>query len=185
MPYRITSAICFVIMAVILSSTRAECPTVFTDFTPPSWVKLQILSVRVMSPEEYSKKPPTDVIGLDVVVRVRLSCAEKSIQYYAYKDFNTITPAMHMVHIVDDAIIWLHSAHGPAKKSPGLKHFDLVGPGLWLSITPNSALEWEVPDSTMSAGECHALTIHIKHHTDTFSKEVMSPTYIIPGIKGT
>jgi hypothetical protein len=149
-------------------------------YLPPPGIRLEVLKVRVLSETDNAKmRGPSDYIGPNVAVRLRLSSSDRGIYFLAPP--KTISPLGHQVKIVDKGIIWVHgSIRGEeSDSSPGLERL-MDSLCEWLCLPPYSAVEWVEYDITKSVVEKHALSIFIKEGQNEQPREIISESYDCP-----
>src|SRR2546430_14962737 len=73
---------------------------------PPAGMRLEVVSVRPMSTEESVRRSPSDVFGLDLVVRLRLSTAETGVYFLATKNPVNLIPEGHRVKLTEKGVVW-------------------------------------------------------------------------------
>lgn len=146
---------------------------------PPDGVKFEVVSIRVLSSEEAAERSP-DFVGPNVAIRLRLSTKAHGISFYGWK--NSVVPAGYGVQRTDQGIAWLYRKGGTDKQSssPGLKAVLFGSTGEWITLPAQSAVEWEILDSTSFAGEKHGLTAFIKQRDRDEPVEVISDTFTVP-----
>lgn len=146
---------------------------------PPSGVKFEIVSVRVLSNQEAAERSP-DFVGPNIAVRLRLSAAEHGISFYGWK--NSAIPAGYKVQRTDQGTLWLYGKSGTQKRtsSPGLQAVLFGSTGEWVTLPAHSAVEWEELDSTSFAGEKHAFTVFLKQPETNQPLEVTSEIFAVP-----
>jgi hypothetical protein len=166
-----TKTIALVILSAMTSTLLAA------QQPPPAGCKFAVLSARVMSEQEVKERVPQDVIGSDIAVRLRLSCAETGITVLTEKEF--IWPVGYAVTISDGKVTWLSA--GRRNSSPGIEPITKLVPCSWVALLGYSALEWELGDSTLSKGEKHAFTVFIKQGKNGEPKEIISDSFVVPG----
>lgn len=147
--------------------------------SPPDGVKLEVVSVRVLSDSEAAQRSP-DFVGPNIAIRLRLSTATRGLSFYGWK--NSTVPAGYKIQKTDQGIVWLYGRGGTEKKpsSPGLKAVLFGSTGEWITLPAYSAVEWEELDSTSFAGEEHAFTAFIKQRDPDQSLEVVSSAFTVP-----
>jgi len=128
----------------------------------------------VLDEEESLKRTP-DVIGADIVVRLRLSCVERGISFYG--DEFTNTPQTYIIKKVGNEIMWY--CEGNPKTSPGLSFFG--SKGRWIIAPRYSVLEWEVIDLVCYQGSHHAISMFVKDSRTMKMMEIISDFYTVPG----
>lgn len=142
-------------------------------------ISLEVLSVRVLSPEEAAKRSP-DYFGPNVAVRMRLS-SKKSIHYYALS--SSFVPFGYQVAISNGETKWF-GYNKWQTKSPGFKKLaEKIGAtenGHWLLLYARTAVEWEELASTHDYGETHAFTIFIKDKEHSTPREIISAQFLVP-----
>ena len=97
--------------------------------TPLAGVKFEVFSVRVMSNEESKKRSPPDVIGLDAVVRCRVSSSDREVWLLAAKGPAILTPLGHAVRVTPAGIAWRFGSstnHGRSCPTPSRPPFVLL-----------------------------------------------------------
>ena len=146
---------------------------------PPAGVKLEVVSVRVLSDKESTERS-ADFIGQDIAIRLRLSCSDQGIYFYTLGD--SVIPVGYHVKSTDRGIVWLAGRSGEEKSSPGIAKLTFGLRGSWrvLSAYVRPAIEWEELDSTHFTGEKHAFTIFIKLNEKDEPKEILSASYVVP-----
>jgi hypothetical protein len=150
---------------------------------PPMGVKLEVVSVRVLSEKESLDRLP-DVISSypRVAVRLRLSVGPSGI--YLYTSSRWLAPFGYQVKWVNDKPVWLYGKPGENEhaSSPGLEKAAEGIPAVWLGLSGHlrPAIEWEELDSTAQAGEKHAFTVFIKEREKDHPKEIISESYVVP-----
>ena len=96
-------------------------------------VKLELLSIKLMSEEEIARKTP-DHIGPNYIVRFRLSNAGKGGIYF-YAEFpNRLLPSGYTVKQTDNVISWLLDSSG--KRLPKVLNLNqrwLMSPNMQVS----------------------------------------------------
>src|SRR5690606_2112405 len=108
-------------------------------------VKFEILSVRLASPEESQ----SDNIGMDVIVRFRLSNKGRTTVYFYTSRKKYISPTGYTIRKCENRTEWFVRLEKAADKSPGIEKLMTSGDGgAWLSLEPNMAIEFEQLDST-------------------------------------
>ena len=140
-----------------------------------SGVSLEILSVRVLSPEEAARRSP-DYIGPNVAVRLRLS-SKKGVHYYALS--SSFIPLGYEVTITNGETRWFWYQK-MRTESPGFNELANLVPGHWLILHPGTAIEWEKLASTHDYGETHAFTIFIKDKEHSTPREIISAQFLVP-----
>lgn len=149
---------------------------------PPEGVKFEVISVRFMGEDESRRRSPGDVFGLDVVVRLRLSCASKGVYVLTPKNPMHLLPEGHAVKIAENGIVWRYGARngGESTRSPGSERFCGTIPCEWVRLPSYSALEWEVLDVSASAAEVRAFTVFVRSSEQGASREVLSTSFNAP-----
>jgi hypothetical protein len=148
----------------------------------PTGAKFEIVSVKVLPPAAAAKRSP-DTIGPDnVVVRLRLSCANLGFYFYTWRD--GVVPVGYKVKITDAGPVWLNKMPGQTQQggSPGIAKLNSFVPGVWrlMSGHDRPAIEWDELDSTSARGEKHAFTVFIKLREDDTPIEIVSDSYVVP-----
>jgi hypothetical protein len=145
-------------------------------------IKIEVISVSVLSREEARKRSP-DFIDPDVVVRLRLSTSDSGLEVYTSK--YDMIPASYRVQKEASNFVWLFGKGGSQKNasSPGIGSVLLGSKGRWVILPPRSAIEWEEIDFTSFAGEKHAFTIYIKQKSNQREHEVFSEVFVVPASK--
>lgn len=146
---------------------------------PPDGVKFEVVSIRVLSGKEAAERSP-DFVGPNIAIRLRLSTTAHGLSFYGWK--NSTVPAGYGVQRTDQGFAWLYGKGGTEKQSssPGLKAVLFGSTGEWITLPAQSAVEWEILDSTSFAGEKHALTAFIKQRDRDEPVEVISDTFAVP-----
>jgi hypothetical protein len=161
--------------------TAATGATAVHEHSPPRGVKLEVISVRVLSPKEEAERSP-NYIGPNVAVRLRLSSSGTGFFLYSYSD--TIAPVGYLVKLLNSKTVWLYGKPGENEhsSSPGIEKATFGARGAWLLVSGHDrpAIEWEVLDSTRFAGEKHAFTVFIKEREGAEPREIISEPYIVP-----
>jgi hypothetical protein len=166
-----------VLSLIVGASAGAEEPA-----SPPPGVKLQVVSVRTMSPEESAKRSPADVIGLDAVVRLRLSTSERGIWFLAATDPVIVRPRGYTVRVTPAGVVWRFSSVSgqEGKVSPGIERIASAVPCGWVVLPPFTAVEWDELDSTSQAPEKRAQTVFIKEAKAGVAIEIRSDAFDAP-----
>jgi hypothetical protein len=140
-------------------------------------VKFEVLSVRLASPEERQ----SDNIGMDVIVRFRLSNKGRMTTYF-YTDWKGyIIPEGYTIRSLNDRIEWYVGLEQISNKSPGIKKLMTSGDGgEWLALTSGMAIEFELFDSTARTRGKHAQTFFAKVGEKNVISEVYSDFYEVP-----
>jgi hypothetical protein len=147
---------------------------VFAQEPAPKGIKFEVVSVRVISDKEALARLP-DVIGPNVVVRLRLSTSERGREFFSYKD--SAIPSAYRVQITDRGIFWFYD--GKKASSPGIGGLiTSKDMSQWSGMHDHSAIEWEELDLTKYSGEKHAYTIFLKKGDKPL--EVISDSFIVP-----
>lgn len=165
----LVAGILVLIATTLLSAQQAQ----------PNGVKFEVVSVRTLSDKEAAERSP-DFVGPNIAVRLRLSTAAKSLDFYGWK--NSAVPAGYKVQRTDQGTSWLYGEGGREKKpsSPGLKAVLFGSVGEWITLSAHSAIEWEELDSTSFAGEKHAFTVFIRQRDSDQPHEVFSESFAVP-----
>lgn len=147
--------------------------------SPPSGVKFEVVSVKVLSDKEAAERSP-DFVGPNLAIRLRLSATAHGLSFYGWK--NSAVPAGYKVQRTDQGMVWLSGKGGTEKKtsSPGLKAVLFGSTGEWITLPAHSSIEWEELDSTSFTGEKHAFTTFIKQRDSGEPEEVVSDAFAIP-----
>ncbi|MGB2914175.1 MAG: hypothetical protein WBB81_11525, partial [Pyrinomonadaceae bacterium] len=142
-----------------------------------SLVKLEVLSVRLASAEERQ----SDNIGMDVIVRFRLSNkGRRTVQFYTSWE-KYISPTGYTIQRCQDQTEWFVGFEKTSEKSPGIEKLMRSGDGgAWLSLTSNMAIEFEQFDSTTRTCGKHAQTFFIRTDAKGATSEMSSDVYEIP-----
>lgn len=149
---------------------------------PPPGISLEIVSVRPLTAQECTSRSPSDVIGLDMSVRLRLSVSERGIWYLASRDPVAVSPRGYTVRVSDYGAVWRFAppTGGDALVSPGAVALMATVPSAWIVLPPFSAVEWEVLDSSALTQERRAITVFIKQQTTGEPIEVLSRPFDAP-----
>jgi hypothetical protein len=152
------------------------------QYAPPSGVKFEVVTTRVLSAEESMKRSPSDVFGLNLVIRLRLSCSERGLYFYAAKDPVSVVPRGHDVKLTENGIVWRHGlpVGNEQRTSPGIEMLNSIGPGEWVWLPAHTTVEWEKLDSTTQVLEMRAYTIFIKERRDDTPREILSDSFEVP-----
>ncbi len=162
------------VFSMLVFSVKGQEPKNYKD----TQVKFEVLSARLMTTKEQIKQG--DNIGIDVLVRFRLSnTGQKPIYYYTnWKD--DITPYGHTIKETEKGIVWFKSLESVSDKSLGISKVTLGDGGTWLRLSSGTAIEWESGDSTTGAGEKRAQTFFMKVGEKGIITEVFSDFYTVP-----
>lgn len=140
-------------------------------------VKFEVLSVRLASPEEWQ----SDNIGMDVIVRFRLSNKGRTTVYFFTSWKGNISPEGYTIRSYENRIEWFVGLEETADKSSGIGRFVKRGDGgEWLALTKGTAIEFELFDSTARTRGKHAQTIFSKVGEKGVVSEVYSDFYEVP-----
>jgi hypothetical protein len=147
----------------------------------PDGVKLEILSVRIMSESEELRLCP-DCFGHDVAVRLRLSTTKGGFYFYAFN--RDAEPLGYTVKNTDHGYVWLYGKELPS--SPGIEEMKkLYHDRVTWNICPrHGAIEWEETDTTGYAGQKHAFTVFVKKDEKDKPSELISDSYVVPAPGG-
>ena len=159
----------------------AGVPTQTVPSNQPGNIKLEVISVKVMSDKESTKIAGPDFIGADVLVRVRLSAASRDISFYAVK-FNK-EPIGHRTKWSEDGKMQVYpiGAKEPKEVSRGIGDMDRVGlPSGWFPLAAGKTVEWDVLDGTGEAGEKHGTSVLVRLLPDEMPVEVFTGPYEVP-----
>lgn len=137
------------------------------DLASPLGVKLEVLSVRRMDVIEARRRSPPDVFGLDLVVRLRLSCNAKPISLAVSK-----SPGVQLR--------FGSPSGGEQATSPGLADAAVGLPYEWIVMPGHSAIEWELLDAGGSGPERRAYTVFIADTKTARVREIVSTTITVP-----
>src|SRR2546426_9182408 len=147
----------------------------------PQGAKFQVVSTKVLSEREAADRSP-DFIGADVVVRLRLSSSGEG--FYIYTAAGDIVPVGYSVQITPKGPVWRNKMpdHSDAQTSPGIEKLNALVPCEWRLVSGHArpAIEWEVLDSSSSAGERHAYTAFIRRTDKDKPIEIISDSYLVP-----
>jgi hypothetical protein len=152
------------------------------QYTPPSGVRFEVVATRVLSAEESMKRSAPDVFGLNLVIRLRLSCSERGLYFYAAKDPVSVVPRGHDVKLTENGIVWRHGlpVGNEQRTSPGMEMLNSMGPGEWVWLPAHTTIEWEKLDSTTQVSEKRAYTIFIKERRKDTPREILSDSFDVP-----
>jgi hypothetical protein len=139
------------------------------------------MSVKLLTPSEAARRSP-DAIGLDLAVRLRLSCGDSGFYFYTWG--NGVAPVGYSIKFKEGRTVWLNKMPGHTEQgtSPGIDKLNSFVPGVWrlMSGYEHAAIEWEVLDSTSFKGEKHGFTAFIKLHESDTPIEIFSDPYVVP-----
>lgn len=142
-------------------------------------VRFEVLSVRLASPEERQ----SDNIGMDVIVRFRLSNKGRTTVYFYTGWKGYIDPDGYTIRSLEDKIEWYGGGdlEETSNKSPGIKKLMERGDGgEWMALTKGTVIEFELFDSTARTRGKHAQTLFSKAGDKDRVSEVYSDFYEIP-----
>lgn len=140
-------------------------------------VKFEVLSVRLASPEERQ----SDNIGVDVIVRFRLSNKGRATVYFYTNWKGSISPDGYTIRFFENRTAWFVGLEETAGKSPGIERSMKNGDGGgWLALTKGTAIEFELFDSTARTGGKQAQTFFAKVGEKGVVSEVYSDLYEVP-----
>jgi hypothetical protein len=141
-------------------------------------VKFEVLSARLMSPEEQVRKQ-SDNIGIDVSVRMRLSnTGRTTIFFYTYGN-KSLSPYGHIIKESEKGLVWFTGLQSLSENPLGIDKLTLQS-GDWLALVPEMALEFELFDSSLDAGKKHAQTFFMKTGSKSNITQVFSDFYTVP-----
>ncbi len=167
------------VLACCLLIAGAPTPTVPSN--QPRDIKFEVISVKVMSDKESTKIAGPDFIGVDVLVRLRLSAASQDISFYAVK-FNK-EPIGHRTKWSADGKMQVYPIGSKEAKevSPGVDDMGRVGlPTAWLLLAGGKTVEWEILDGTGDAGEKHGTSVFVRFLPDETPVEIFTGPYVVP-----
>src|SRR5262252_3388551 len=144
-------------------------------------VKLEVVSVKVMSGKESAKIAGPDFIGADVRVRLRLSAPSRSISFYAAK-FNR-EPIGHRTKWSADGEMRVYAigAKEPEETSAGIGDMSRVGlPTSWVPLAAGKTVEWDILDGTGDSGQKHGTSVFVRFLPDGTPVEIFSDPYVVP-----
>lgn len=140
-------------------------------------VKFEVLSVRLASPEERQ----SDNIGVDVIVRFRLSNKGRTTVYFYTSWKRYISPEGYTIRFFENRFEWFVGLEETAGKSPGIERLMKSGDGgEWMALTKGTAIEFELFDSTSRTRGKHAQTFFAKVGGKNVISEVYSDFYEVP-----
>lgn len=149
---------------------------------PPKGLAFDVVSTRRMSREEVASRTPPDVIGLDVVIRLRLSTTDRGVWLLVPKEPATLQPRVLAVKVEATGVTWrFGSRDGRSQSSsPGIDRITESTPMAWVALPAHSAIEWEECDSSSTVAERRAFTTFIKDGRSGAPREILSGTYEVP-----
>ena len=147
------------------TSSRQE-PELSQFAALPTGVRFEVVSVREMSPEESSRRTPGDVIGLDVLVRIRLSTDDIGVRMWNPHNHGWIYPISRCVAVED----------GKPIPRPSLGNFGGGSRDSWI-LPPHSAFEWDGYDSISCDAATRAFTVFLISGPEDQIVEVVSEPY--------
>jgi len=145
-------------------------------------VKLEVVSVKVMSDKESTKIAGPDFIGADVLVRLRLSAPSRAISFYAVR-FNR-EPIGHRTEwsANGEMLVYAIGAKEPEKTSAGIGDMSRMGlPTAWVPLAAGKTVEWDFLDGTGDAGQKHGTSVFVRFLPDETPVEIFSDPYVVPG----
>jgi hypothetical protein len=153
-----------------------------SQMAPRDGVRLEVVSVRPLSEEEALKRSPGDVSGLDVVVRLRLSCSTNGVYILTTSNPLHLMPEGHAVKITKRGLVWRYGTltGGEAAFSPGSRRVCGDLPCEWVRLPAHSALEWEKLDVSAASDEVRAFTVFIKGSSQGGEREIVSTSFNAP-----
>ena len=150
----------------------------------PNGLKLQVLSVRVLTKNESHSITGDEVWTTPAVaIRLRLSLSESAPGIHLYTWPGDMVPLGYTIKYSDGGFSWFYKEKGEkdwASSSPGIQPLTSGFAGNWSLLHPGMAVEWEKIDNTAYAGERHAYTIFIKTTEGGAPVEVFSNPVVVP-----
>lgn len=170
------------IVAMLLFAVTACGHAQIVKMQPPDGVKFEVVSVRFMDQQESARRSPGDVFGLDVVVRLRLSCTSKGVYVLTPRNPVHLVPEGHAVKLTEMGVVWRFGTQsgGESMQSPGSERLCGSIPCEWVRLPSYSALEWEQLDSSSPATEARAFTVFIKLSEKDAPREILSTSFDAP-----
>lgn len=166
------------ILATLVHGAYAQEP----QMTSRDGVKLEVLSVRRMTEEETLKRSPGDVIGLDLIVRLRLSCSTNGVYILTTSKPVHLMPEGHAVKVTNTGLVWRYGTltGGESAVSPGSRRICGEVPCEWVRLSAHSALEWEKLDVSAETDEVRAFTVFIRNSPQSEEREIVSTSFNAP-----
>ena len=121
---------------------------------------LRILSVRKMTPKEYSRRVQDD-IGADYSLRLRLEAPVNTSVYVFAPDCGQ--PLVSVLERQAGKLRWLTaSPREDQSKSPGFERKTAGFPPCWIRLSPAAAYEWAEEVTQTSADTEEARSVYVK-----------------------
>lgn len=140
-------------------------------------VTFEVLSVRLAGLEELL----SDNLGVDVIVRLRLSNRGRNTVYFYSNWKDDISPEGYTIRFFENRTEWFIGLEETVGKSPGIERLMKSGDGgEWMALAKGTAIEFEVFDSTTRTRGNNAQTLFAKIGEKGVISEVYSDIYEVP-----
>ena len=139
---------------------------------------LRVLSVRKMTPEEYSRRVD-DNIGAEYSVRLRLEASTNRGLYVFVPEYGQ--PFMCALERRGNKVRWLAAPRGMDEtKSPGFDRLTARITPAWILLPPSGAYEWEIETHPTPPSTEEAWCIFVKGGKKKDPVELISTWYKTP-----